>query len=573
MMIRRLCIALSVLIAISLLLRYFQAGAVPWWSVLPPLVSITLVAATRALIVPLLLGATTAAVFAGWPDPFSVGHKLVVDYIGASIFDLFKLAILAFTAVILGMVHVATQSGGTQGVVQGIMRFAKDARGVCTATAAMGIAVFFDDYANTAIIGPTMRPICDKFHISREKLAYLIDSTAAPVAGLAVISTWVGAEVGYLQDAAQGLGVSASGYELFFAALPYRFYCIFTIILVFALCLMHRDFGPMLVAERRARHLGQVLRPGAKPLAMAHDIFHDGTPPPPRWQNAVVPVLVVLGIILVCVYWLGTPVGTGLAAIASGDVWRDAFVHASEISGGNAMAYIFLVASIAGAAVAMIMPAMQGVQSLPRSFKVFASGVRSMGIAFGVLVLAWALSAGCKELGTATFAVDMLRGRLAPGAIPLTIFVVSGLVAFATGTSWGTMAILLPTAGPLGFHAGGLELMVISMAAVLDGAIFGDHCSPISDTTVLSSMCSACDHIDHVRTQMPYAMVGAATAGLVGYGLVAAGGAPLWAGYACGAVLLIGIVRWVGQDPSVGLAPVSEEASAPVRAVNAAIDH
>ncbi|MEZ4273520.1 MAG: Na+/H+ antiporter NhaC family protein [Myxococcota bacterium] len=253
-----------------------------------------------------------------------------------------------------------------------------------------------------------------------------------------------------------------------------------------------------------------------------------------------------MGTIMVVIYAQGVPAGTGVLGVFSLGVWRQAFIVTGGMLDGNFLSYLFAVASLLGSLVAICMTIIQKIATPAEAIGVWFQGARSMAIAFGILLMAWALSAACKDLQTAAYVGAALHG-ISAAAVPLVVFLVSGVVAFATGTSWGTMAILIPTAAAVGYNAGGEAVMLISMAAVLDGAIFGDHCSPISDTTVMSSICSSCDHLDHVKTQAPYALLGALVAGGCGYGLVAAAGLPLWVGYGTGFVLLWGVLRVFGR--------------------------
>ncbi|MEE8410315.1 MAG: Na+/H+ antiporter NhaC family protein [Myxococcota bacterium] len=556
-------VAVGLLNLVSLDAEFLHANQVrsDWWwsgsllsplagSVLPPLVGIALVMATRRLLPSLLAGVGVAALLYAGPWPHTAVWALVARYLWGAVWDPFHASILIFTATLIGLVGVATRSGGTQGIVELVLRYAKGVRGTQVATVLMGFAIFFDDYANTAIVGPTVRPLTDRLKISREKLSYLIDSTAAPVAGLAIVSTWVGTEVGYLQDAAQSVGVTTSGYALFLSALSFRFYCVFALFLVFLVALTGRDFGPMLKAEQRARSTGQVIRPGSQPLSGKGTQAQPKLDKPARAMNALVPIGTVLALIVGAVYVLGAPEGSGLLGIFNPSVWRDSFITASDLADGNALSYVFACSAVVGAAVAILMPWPQGILTPKEGVVAWAAGAKTMVIAFGILILAWALSQACKDLQTAPYVAAALQGRVSAEMVPLVVFVVSGMVAFATGTSWGTMAILIPMAAPIAYHTGGEAMMIVAMAAVLDGSIFGDHCSPISDTTVLSSICSGSDHLDHVRTQAPYALLGATIAALCGYGLVAAVGAPTWAGYLTGFALLSLIVWSFGRVAS-----------------------
>ncbi len=509
---------------------------VTWLALLPPLVAIVSVLITRWLVPSLVFGIASAAVIHAWPSPAGMAESLVVNYFWDSVLDSFHLSILGFTASLLGLVSVTTASGGLHGMINLILRLARGRRGVSVATVGMGFAIFFDDYANTAIVGPTVRPLFDRLKLSRAKLAYLIDSTAAPIAGLALISTWIGTEVSYLQGAARDLGLDASGYELFLSAMGYRFYCVFALFLVLVVAATGRDFGPMLKVERRVRRSADDA--GSQSAAESPAIQ-------PRWYNAVVPIGTVLLLIMIQIYYWGSrDPGTDLASLSG---WKDVFIRAAAAQDGEALTFAMLYSGVTGAALAILLPALQGVMTVREGLLAWMGGVRHVSGALVVIVCAWALSAGCRDLETAHYAVAVLRQGVSVEWVPLAVFVTAGLVAFATGTSYGTMAIIIPTAAQLGYESGGEAVMILAMAAVLDGAIFGDHCSPISDTTVLSSICSGCEHLEHVRTQIPYALLGAVVAALAGYALVGAWGADLWIGMAAGTTSILVLIHVVGR--------------------------
>ena len=545
-MVRRFIITFPIGLIVCAILSFtsveridFELGATKtnWLAVLPPLVAIVTVVITRWLIPSLILGIATAALVHSWPSASGFVSSLFLDYLWNSVRDSFHMSILGFTAVLIGMVKVTCASGGTRGILNAILRLARGRQGVSVTTVAMGFVVFFDDYANTAIVGPMVRPLFDKLKLSREKLAYLIDSTAAPIAGLALVSTWIGTEVSYLRNAAADLGLTTSGYSLFLSALGYRFYCIFALVLVWSVAVTGRDFGPMLRAERRAL---VSIRP-TRPIDL-----EDQLSIPARWYNAALPVGGVIVFILVRIFQLGSnDVGFSLISITD---WREAFVQAAAAGEGSSLSFTFLYASLLGSFLAITLPAFQGILPLKTGLQVWFKGMVSITGALAMIVCAWALSAGCRDVETANYAVTVLRQGVGSQWIPLTVFVTAGLVAFGTGTSWGTMAIVIPTAAQLGYEAGGEASMVLAMAAVLDGAIFGDHCSPISDTTVLSSICSGCDHLQHVRTQLPYAFFGAVVAGIFGYGLVGVLGVYPWLGMLAGSVAILSSVYLVGRS-------------------------
>ena len=513
-----------------------------WTALVPPLVAIVLALVTRTLLPSLGLAIVAGALLRHGPV---MGVPLGLrDYAWNNLLDKSHLYILGFTLALLGMVQVTARSGGARGIVLAVARWVRSARSTRVATSVMGLLVFFDDYANCMLVGPTMRPLADKFRVSREKLAYLVDSTAAPVSGLVLLSTWVGYETGLLGDVAKTLGLGQTGYALLFAALPLRFYCAFTLIFVFASAALGRDFGPMLAAERRAHEEGKLMRDGAAPLGET-DPEHTAPPAdqPHRWVNAAVPIAVVVVATLVgfVIDGGGTPrVSAQPSVLLSYTFWRET-LSASE----NNVIVLFW-AALGGALVAIVLPAAQRVLSLGSGTLAFARGVRAGLYAAFVLLFAWGLAQVCKDLGTGPIVVAALGDKLPAVAIPIVTFLASAAVAFATGTSWGTMAILIPTAVPLAHAAGGEALMLMAMASVLDGAIFGDHCSPISDTTLMSSIASGCDHIDHVYTQFPYALTVMLVALGAGYTAVALG-APLLLAYALGPLAIVLVLVLLGR--------------------------
>ncbi|MEC7841997.1 MAG: Na+/H+ antiporter NhaC family protein [Candidatus Latescibacterota bacterium] len=541
------------------------------WSLFPPLVAVLVAIATGRLILGLVTALCGAAAlsltgdpsFVQWP--WLVFRRALVDFVWLPLSQSFQLYILAFTASLIGMVRVISLAGGTQGIADLLVRKAGGARSSRLAVFLLGLAIFFDDYANTMVVGTTMRPVADRFRVSREKLAYLVDSTAAPVAGIAIISTWIGYEVGLLQDAMTEVGAGISGYELFFRSLPSRFYCFLTLAMVGLSVLLRRDFGPMLRAERRAQRTGEVVRPGSTPVTGGREEQGFGPAPGvvPDWRVAAFPVgLVIFGVLAgMHLDTLSAPevvLVRSEHSFFSRQYWTIVFSHAdgarimflAAVSGTVAALLLAVTRKASGAATRRPVP-------LSRAVTVWLGGITGFHRALVILVLAWAIKEACKAVGTSTYLIASLGSSMPPGLLPIIVFLLASIVAFAIGTSWTTMAILLPTTVPLAFSMGGLPLTVLVSAAVLDGAIFGDHCSPISDTTVLSSIAAACDHMDHVKTQIPYALASMSVAATFGY----LGTALLWpayAGLALGALAIAGGLLAFGGDPEApeaGAAP------------------
>jgi Na+/H+ antiporter NhaC len=521
-------------------------------TILPPLIAIILAIVTRQVIVSLFIGIWLGATFIYGYNPFSALLKTVDHYAVRAASDPGHVSIIMFSLLLGAMVGVISKSGGTRGIVEAAKSFATSSRRGQLATWIMGVAIFFDDYANTLIVGNTMRPITDRLKISREKLSYVVDSTAAPVVSLAVISTWIGYEVGLIGDSFAALGITQSPYLAFIKSIPFRFYPIFALVLGFAIAMSGRDFGPMLKAETRARTLGKPSSDKAVPLAD----FDSPTLSPDegvkaRWYNAAVPILTVIVVTLVGLYV------SGKAAVEPSQEKAASFY---EIV-GQADTYASLMwASFLGCLAAILLAVGQRILSLKRAMEAWLSGIRSMLLAIIILILAWSIGAVCYELHTADFVVKSVSGSLSPFMVPAVTFLVSAAVSFATGTSWGTMAIIMPIAVPLSYKLSlqaGLDpnqqhvILMGGISSVLAGAVFGDHCSPISDTTIMSSMASACDHVDHVKTQLPYALLAGLTGIVIG-DIPSAFGLSPWMSLFAGAVIILLFLRLFARRAGPG---------------------
>ena len=514
-------------------------------SVLPPAAAILIALLTRRVIPALFLGVWLGAVlvrglspanaFIGLLDAFQV-------YVLNALSDPDRAAVILFSLMIGGMVGIVSRNGGMQGIVNHVRRFATSVRDASLATAGMGLAIFFDDYANTLVVGNTMRQITDSMRISRAKLAYLVDSTAAPVACIALVTTWIGYEVGLIgTEAVANLPtLNQEPYLLFLASIPYSFYPILAIVFVLLVAGTGRDFGPMANAERLARLDGV-----RDELHADRSGAHDCEPIPPvedkphRAINAVLPVVVlVLGVLS------GLEITGRLASDSPDPGLREIISNADSY---KALMWGSLLSVMTAVALTLVQRIMD--------VNAWYQGMRAMLYAMVILVLAWALSTTTVELQTATFLTEMIGTTIPAAAMPVIVFVLAALTAFATGSSWGAMGILVPLVVPLVWgmleargiaDAEHMHLLYSSIASVLAGAVWGDHCSPISDTTILSSMASGCDHIEHVRTQLPYAMLVGAMAILTG-SIPVALGMPWWLGLLLGSVALAIVLRVVGR--------------------------
>jgi Na+/H+ antiporter NhaC len=528
-----------------------------WLSVVPPLLVILLALVFRevvsSLIIGILAGSVIAAVYAQGPGAWWTGFLRLIDtYMIEAFTDEGHASVIIFSTLIGGIVAVISKNGGMQAIVDKISKRASNPQSGQMATWILGVAIFFDDYANTLVVGNTMRPVTDRLHISREKLSYIVDSTAAPIAAIALITTWIGAELGYIQGAleninSEGVVIEYSPYAVFLGSLQYAFYPVLALLFILIIIRTNRDFGPMLAAERKARVEGVVSKKKTSEAQL--DEFNPEPGAKLRMCNAIVPILVVV---------FGTIFGL-LYTGSSTEIWSAdemGFWQKLSLTIGNSDSYQALLwSSMAGLIIAVLMSAFQRILSFTDAINTSLEGFKTMVGAVVILILAWSLAAITEEMHTADYLAGLAGDEVWVWTLPGLTFIISALVAFSTGSSWGTMAIvypiMLPLAWTLAQASGGdigfsMEIFLNTTSCVLAGAVLGDHCSPISDTTILSSLATPGDHITHVRTQMPYAL----TVGLVSVvftTLSAAFSIPWYILFPIGGLILWLIVRYFGK--------------------------
>lgn len=525
-----------------------------WFSILPALFAIVLALITRQVLIALFAGVWIGATFLYGYNPLTGFLHTLSEYIAHAPADADRTSILIFTLALGGMVGVISKSGGTRGIVESISKFASNARRGQIATWFMGVLIFFDDYANTLIVGNTMRPLTDKLKISREKLSYLVDSTAAPVANIAIISTWIGYELSLIDESFGNMGLDQNAYITFFKTIPVNFYPIFALIFGMAVAYFGRDLFSMHKAELRAATGKGLMRENAVPLSnMDTDDLTAKQGTPLRWYNAVIPVTMVILSTLVGLWYTGLQ-GTTLS---DSELHSMSMIHylSTVIGNSNSFAVLMWAAFIGGFS-AILLSLFQKLLTLNESILAWVSGVKAMVMAALILTLAWAIGDICRDIQTADYFISIMQDLLSPHWLPTLSFIIAGIIAFATGTSWGTMAILAPLIIPLAFQLPTMDtsissstangIFLSSIASILAGATFGDHCSPISDTTIMSSMASGADHIDHVRTQLPYALLVAGLSILLGY-IPVGYGMPGWIMLLIGLVGIVLIVRFAGK--------------------------
>lgn len=479
-----------------------------WLSIIPPLLAILLALLFRQVILSLILGIYAGAVFIYDYNPINGFLRLIDVYIINAASDVSHVQIIIFTLLFGGMIGIMSKSGGTRGIANVITKFARTRKSTLISAWFSGLVIFFDDYANTLIVGNLMRPVTDKMKISREKLSFIVDATAAPVASIFIISSWIGYEVGLIQDGLKIIGSDANAYSTFLATIPFRFYPIMMLVFVFMISYFKRDFGPMYKAEIRAINEDKPAvdnLDSSQELEEASKIF--GNEEKAKWYNGIIPILVII---------IGTVVGliyTGIDSLQSQGIKNYGI---REII-SNSDSYLSLLWSSFGACVvAAIMVLSQKIMNLSETINAWILGIKSMLLAVLILTLAWSIGSITVEMRTADFIIGLISDSISPHYLPVIVFLVCALTSFATGTSWGTMAIMMPIIIPLSHTVSGFynlspaeTTLILNgvISSVLAGCVFGDHCSPISDTTILSSMASRCNHVDHVRTQLPYAIV------------------------------------------------------------------
>jgi Na+/H+ antiporter NhaC len=514
-----------------------------WWSILPPLVAIGIALMFRQVLFALFLGIWSGAFLAGdlsFGGVFTSFFTALSGYIVPAAADSSHMSIIIFTLLIGGMVGIITDNGGTRGVIKGITRFVRTKVQGQLVTSLMGFVVFFDDYANTMVVGNTMRPLTDKLRISRAKLAYLVDATAAPVATIALVSTWIGAMVGFIADAQSKMPeFNEAAYSVFINSLPYNFYAFFTILFVILIAWSGRDFATMLTARinlYKAKHNSEL-----DTYNLWKDKIKDDeeTQKVSHWSNAAIPIAALV---------FGTIAGLFVTGEGSSvqSIIETADSYKALLWGG-----------LISVAVAIVMTLSRKLLEVDDMLEGMLEGMHTMFDGLLILVLAWALSAITVELGTADYLMSVFGETLNAYWLPAIVLLLSALTAFATGSSWGTMGILMPLVVPLAWEIGnntGLpydmtaEIIYASVSSVLAGSVWGDHCSPISDTTILSSIATQCDHVEHVNTQLPYAMIVGtiSIASMIGMLVI---GIPWWIIYPAGVALIVAIIFKFGKVP------------------------
>jgi Na+/H+ antiporter NhaC len=444
-----------------------------WTSIIPPLLAVALAFITRDAVISLALACLAGVLLMG--QGLMGFPALIKRSLGKEEF----IWITAIELCIGVLVAFFRRSGAVAMFTSRAARWTRSRKQVNILAWLLGIFIFFSDYFSPLFVGPIMRDLTDKHRISREKLAYICDSTSAPLTAMIPITGWA-IYISTQVIGSAGIANAGQALQLFIRSIPFNFYSYLAVIMVILLAVgMIRDFGPMRLAENRTLETGKVMREGAVPLMGKEltDLEISTSGRTSIFFNFLLPILIIV------VTNLSTFIITGTPRVL------ESFMLACTVLG--------------------VILWLQKVDNLDGIMKSVYAGIKGVMPAVMILALAYCINAVSKEMQTAQFVIHITEGWLKPALLPLLIFLISGSISFATGTAWGTYAIMIPIAVPLAynFNGGKLDILVCSsLAAVVGGGVFGDHCSPLSDTTVLSSLGSACDHIDHVKTQLPYAL-------------------------------------------------------------------
>ena len=467
-------------------------------ALLPPLVAIVLCFVTKGVIISLFLGIFTGGIIIANGNPLA-GFSYTLDKIIGSMSDEWNARLLLFNLLMGAGIAFIWRLGGSKAMMDWAKTKIKTRTQADVGAWLLGVLVFFNDYVNAAIVGNVFRDIFDEFKLSKEKLSYILDSTASPVATF-FISDWIAFQIGMVQSGLDGAGIKdISAFSAYVQGIPFNFYCIFTVLFVGMLAITGKDFGPMLKAEHRTLTTGATYREGAVPMMDVSFELGKVKETKPMLRTFFLPIIALIAITLFGFYWTGRE-GNGLMDILA------------NADAAKALLWGAFYMTLVGVIIALYYKIM----NVTDTMNTVMDGMKLMLLACSILVLAWSLGTVTKDMKLADFMISLLGDSISFAYVPVIIFIAGCIISFATGTSWGTMTILTPIAIPLAYKmTGDVYSAVIMSGVVFSGAIFGDHCSPISDTTVLASIFAGADHLDHVSTQLPYALVCAIVAGIL----------------------------------------------------------
>lgn len=497
-------------------------------SIIPPIVAVVLAMLTKRVLISLFISIWVGGLIAAGGNPFAaVG--LTFTWMKDVMIDPWNARFLVMTALLGTGAAFMFKTGGSDGLIRVLEKKLTTKKRVQFLPFFLGIIIFFNDYVNSVIVGNASKDITAKHKVSREKLSYILDATAAPMATIGPVSDWIGFQVSLIAAAIATASITGiEPYFVFLQSIPWNFYAILCLLAV-PMIIAGKDFGPMAKAEHRAQRTGKLIPEGATPLSSVEQDLGEPHKTKASIWNFILPLVTLISVSV----WALWYTGGGAAGKSIMDALADTDVAVSLTWGAFAMTLVGIVQAL-----------IQGM-GLKLCEDTLLAGIRTMLPALVIIVLAWSIGTVTTELGTAEFVVNATQSWMTPALLPFLIFIIGMFISFATGTSWGTMSILTPIAIPLAFSIGGVPLVQIAIGAVFAGAIFGDHVSPISDTTVMASIFAGSDHIAHVNTQIPYALVPAGISGVLylSYSLIGNGIILLTAGI----VIQFFVLRYLGN--------------------------
>ena len=483
------------------------------WSLLPPIVAIALALITKEVYSSLIIGIIVGGlIYAGGNFETTITH-VITDGFVANVADSYNMGIIIFLILLGALVSMMNKAGGSAAFGRWATKHIKSRVGAQLATIALGVLIFIDDYFNCLTVGSVMRPVADSHKVSRAKLSYLIDATAAPICIIAPISSWAAAVAGFARSAG-----AENGIKLFIQAIPYNFYALLTIIMMIFLALMKFDYGPMKTHEKNAEEKGDLFTSGTRQAIEEMEANPKG-----KVIDLIFPVFVLIVCCVIGMIYSG--------GFFSGESFIDSFSNSDASVGLAYGAAITTIITVIYYLCRRVLKFKDLMESLPEGFKAMVPAIM-------ILACAWTLKAMTDSLGAKIFIAQLIEGSAGAfqSLLPAIIFVIAVGLSFATGTSWGTFGILIPIV--LSVFGAGQPITIVAISACMAGAVCGDHCSPISDTTIMASAGAQCDHINHVSTQLPYALT---VAGVSTVSYVLAGFIPNWY-----IVLPISIVLMIG---------------------------
>lgn len=498
-------------------------------SIVPPLVAVILAIVTRRVIISLFISIWVGGIIYTGGNPFSaVGYTFT--WMKDVMIDDWNARFLVMVALLGTGAAFMYKTGGSLGLIRVLETKLTTKRRVLFLPYILGILIFFNDYVNSVIVGNASKDITGEKKVSREKLSYILDTTSAPMATIGPVSDWIGYQVSLIAGALATLSiVGLEPYFEFLKSIPWNFYALLSLCAV-PMIIMGKDFGPMAKAEHRAEKTGKLIEDGASPLSSTENEL--GEPFKAEGGSIwsfILPLVTLIGVGI----WGLWYTGGGAEGKSLIDALADTDVAVALTWAGLAMTVVGIIIAL-----------LQGI-GFKEIEETILGGINTMVPALIIIVLAWSIGLVTEVLGTGEYVVSMTESWMTPALLPFLVFAIAMFISFATGTSWGTMAILTPIALPLAYSVGGEELIPLAIGSVFSGSIFGDHVSPISDTTIMASIFAGSDHIAHVKTQMPYALVTAVISGMLYLAYTIVGNAFVLLGI--GVVVQFFVLRFLGN--------------------------